>query len=900
MPEPEATPEFQATAADLSPFSPSPQYSANQAQAVVPALQDTADILDAMSAETNGSAEAGVVLPPATTAAAAAEPHTVGGPDGANDRDDAQSLDSLDDAYGEEEEQETHNSEAREQREEPDAGEDDYLKFFDSPPPQGEEDDGAEHEEDHVSKARESHYNSAASDSLTSPSHVGPSPVASAAAAASADSSSARPAPADQPSISTEPAPTTAAAQPGAVSAATNTATSNGHPDNTSEDEHAVDISRLVAEMTGQTSEVNTNYSPAASTQSHDVQPSSNLTSSASATLPPRPPMPQQTASPHTSEDYRGFHLQNAPPQVSSMMIAPPTPGQPSTYVAAGAPGTAPDTFGSLPPPPATGLNAPIPITSMNAPPYPNPAGFPANQSNDTADHQTAWDTFIADERRYMADGKWDKFPDGSRIFIGSRSLSSGRPDGAIDFFSGNLSSERVSKRDVFDIFSKHGRLAQISLKSAYGFVQYYNLEDAQSAMDNLQGIEIKGRKIHLEVSRAQKKKDGNERKNSPDRGRGARQSGRQDRHDSGHQNHDNRRSRDDYRPGRNSPPRRSGGHTREDSHGRDRNRQDSHDRSRGRSRSPQGYGRQHDGYRRRSPSPRKAYGRGPTSEDRLDIPRRYGSQVPDVQFLLLQELSRDFVGWVERAFTDRGLKVDVMFLHPSFPRDAIVQRQVVEGVHAIIDLDIHAQNYGKIPVRLFDRTDGVSARYEDYRDVDPPIAAELVLRNKSKAPPPYQAVPPSQAPYQAAPPPQAPYQGYGQPYGGQPAPAHVPVYPSGQGLRGPPPAQQPALNNADLANLLKGIDNATLQQFLATMSAQGAGSAAANLTAGAANAQIQAAIGNHQATPPAPLTQPVSYGGQVFAPNGAPTNAHPAAAGTGESDAQVKNIMAQLARYRQ
>ncbi|KAJ0162260.1 putative RNA-binding protein C3H8.09c [Colletotrichum tanaceti] len=866
--------KFEATAADLSPYCPSPLHSA--ASAVVPVLQDTADILDAMSSstQTNGVAHSGVDA--AASGPVAADSYAMSGfADADGDNED---LDSLDDAYGEEEE--THTEKSQEHQAEPDAGEDDYLKIFDSPPQDADEDGADQHD---VSKAPEFMHNSAAFDSLTSPFQVAPRPVA--------DSSSAKPA------ATASALPTTAAAHQGAGSSAT----ANGRNDNALEDDHAADISRLVAEMTGQT-ESHAEQGPAG----HDAQSSSNLTSSssssssaaaaASATLPPRPPLPQQTAPIYPSEEYRGFHPQNGASQVAPNMIAPPTPGQPSTYVSAGAPGTTPDAFGNLPPPPASGLNAAVPTTSMNAPPYPNSATHAASQPDESTDRQKHWDTFVNDERRYMADAKWDRFPDGSRIFIGSRSLSSGRPDGAIDFFSGNLSSERVSKRDVFDIFHKYGRLAQISLKSAYGFVQYHSLEDAQAAMDNLQGIEIKGRKIHLEISRAQKKKDGNERARSPDRGGrgGGRQSGRQDRQDASNSHQDSRRNRDDYRPSRNSPSRRNGGQAREDSHGRERHHYDAQDRSRGRSRSPQGYGRQKDAYRRRTPTP-PAYNRASAADDRLDIPRRYGNQVPDVQFLLLQELSRDFISWVERGFTDRGLKVDVMFLHPSFPREAIIQRQVIEGVHAIVDLDMHAQNMGKIPVRVFDRSGGLSARYDDYRDIDPPIAAELVLRAKS------QAVPPA-APYQSAPPPQPQYQAYGQQPYGQSVPPHAPTYPGHQGPpRGPPPAQQQAANAADLASMMSGIDNATLQRLLASMTAQGAGPAATNSAAGAANAQIQALMGGMQAAPPSAPTQPVSYGGQVYAPNGpSSTNGHQAQAGTGDSAAQVENIMAQLARYRQ
>ncbi len=60
----------------------------------------------------------------------------------------------------------------------------------------------------------------------------------------------------------------------------------------------------------------------------------------------------------------------------------------------------------------------------------------------------------------------------------------------------GNLSSDRVSKREVFDVFASYGRLAQISLKQAYGFVQYHTLSEGQAAMESLQGVEVQGRKI--------------------------------------------------------------------------------------------------------------------------------------------------------------------------------------------------------------------------------------------------------------------------------------------------------------------------------------------------------------------------------------------------------------------
>ena len=111
-------------------------------------------------------------------------------------------------------------------------------------------------------------------------------------------------------------------------------------------------------------------------------------------------------------------------------------------------------------------------------------------------------------------------------------------------------------------------------------------------------------------------------------------------------------------------------------------------------------------------------------TEAELDIPRRYGASVPDVQFVLREEVSREFISWVERAFVAAGLRVEVMFLNPRFPRDAVIQRQVVEGVHAVAELDYRAQQLARIPLQVFDRSAGRnSVRFDQYQDLDPSIA---------------------------------------------------------------------------------------------------------------------------------------------------------------------------------
>ncbi|ROT35781.1 hypothetical protein SODALDRAFT_283063 [Sodiomyces alkalinus F11] len=901
MPAASSTPPIQATA-DLSPLAPSPLHSV--ATAVLPALQDTADFLDAMTEmpaehelqSTGPGAGAPSQDPPAeydpsVGLVVMGSTADDGGGAGADNESNID-IDSLDDAY---EEKKEPGQAVEVQPEEPDAGEDEYLKSFDSPAQDIQDDSSTK---DDVSHARESIPRQLSPEASQSAQAV-PKPVIESTPA--------------QPSVTTQSpgdghpvANPQVAGQSGVefnqtqrgdqVPPVTNGQSSSG-------DAHADDISRLVAEMTGQTTSPNSHSEPGPSSQNQESSthvPQMPATSASS--LPPRPPMPQEAAfsSAHAfaprpapvsshSEESRAFQLPTVasipastsptssvhPPSVASL-----TPSQPSTYVAAGAPGTYTKAE-DLPPPPLA------PINSSTGPSYSDLTGVSASRpdDDDAANRERLWSLFNEDERRYMSEGRWDRFPEGSRIFIG------------------NLSSERVSKRDVFDIFYRFGRLAQISLKSAYGFVQYHNAEDAQAVMQNLQGIEIKGRKIHLEISRTQKKKGDDGRRDAGQR------SG--DRSDASQP----RRQRDDHRhQGRGASPRRNRG----DKYGRERDYYEpSHNQHRGRSRSPPAYGRQQDAYRQRSPSPAHGF------DDRLEIPRRYGDQVPDVQFLLLQEVGRDFVDWVQRAFLDRGLKVDVMFLNPGFPRAAVLQRQVAEGVHGIVELDIRAHSYGKIPLQVFDRSSGLSARFDEYQDLDPPIAAELVLRAKTQARqaqtynnshyPPQPAYAAGGYPYQQPPQPQ-----YGQHPPPQASP-HVASFPTVQRSQGPqaPPVIPPSQNPVDLVGLLGQYDNAGLQQLLgSTMQHQQQNGVASQPARGIGAApqagsqlDIQALLASLNGSSAA-MAQPAHYGGQAYpSPASRPpvSSGHPGhhlhemnGGSSPDSASQVHTIMAQLAKFRQ
>ncbi|KAI0887018.1 uncharacterized protein GGS22DRAFT_159187 [Annulohypoxylon maeteangense] len=612
-----------------------------------------------------------------------------------------------------------------------------------------------------------------------------------------------------------------------------------------------IDIQDIVDKIIG-------NSSTGSANQSSVQQISANASS---VSLPPRPPMPQQPplAQPHARlEDVPGLSYQPGLSYSHATGAPSSLPPPPGTY-SVGAPGTALEARNTLPPPPPSSSLSALPAHPFSVPQFDPTYVAAAGIQSQSSDQSQPWETFLHEERRYVSEAKWDRFPEGSRLFIG------------------NLSSDRVSKKEVFDLFSKYGRLAQISLKQAYGFVQYHTLMEGQAAMDHLQGIDVRGRKIHLEFSRTQKKDgDGEKRNNKSKRDT--------ERHDAA------RGRRDDYRPTRQPSPRRSS-HRQQNSYDSGRGYYDDYG-GRGRSRSPSYGRRDSDHYRRRSPSPYRRH----ASEAELDIPRRYGGDIPDVQFLVLQEVERDFVSWVERSFLDLGLKVKDMFLHSNLSREAVIQRQVMEGVYAVVELDYQSQRNGTISLQVFNRSSGRdNIRYDQYRDLAPAIAAQLVNRARSQAPP--APVVQSLPPYGGVQYPSAPPQ-----YSVAPQPTYMPGPPS-YSSQPYPSAQAPPTSHAQ-----GSLDNATLQKILGTLhSQQGTPS----------NAPQGYPSGQPVARPPPNQNPNVAYTGAGASnhsyahgvnrqynanyPSAPAPGAHGMTGAQGGDPSQhVQTIMAQLARYRQ
>ncbi|KAK3290681.1 uncharacterized protein B0H64DRAFT_378478 [Chaetomium fimeti] len=758
---------------------------------------------------------------------------------------------------------------------EPDTANDDYARTFDSPAAHEDQDEAEEAQPD-VSMASISMNSPSAPDPAAVPSDHPPTPSpalprtngevqASKASVQSeqangSDSPSRFP-PAAPNTVPSSEAPAAASAtelaesQPPATPAPNGASPPTGPPAapaSANEDDASVDIQKLVDDITARAAATASPPSaPAQTTPVTSQAPPVSLPVSHPPSLPPKPSLPNPPASlpaippAHYSFQPRGHNA----PAAAAVPMSLTNPGTShGAYVAneglASLPAPPPGAFGGASHPHAHHMPHSGDASSGN---------YPGSST------KQLWEQFQADEKRYTSEAKWERFPEGSRIFIG------------------NLSSERVSKREVFDVFHRFGRLAQISLKSAYGFVQYHTIAEGNAAMQGAQGIELGGRKIHLEVSRAQKKKDDRDR--SPDR-RAPRGAHGNERFESG----DRGWKRDDYRPGRSPSPRRNDPRGSRDGHyPRDRGF-DGHQRRR--SRSPARFNRYggDDPYRRRSPSPHR---RAPSDGDRFDLPRRFGADVPDVQILLLQEVSREFVGWVQGAFHNKGLKTDVMYLNPRFPRETVLQRQVVEGVYAIVDLDYGAQTKGKIPIQVFIRSGGSSVRFELYQDVDPPIAAELVGREKSQSAAHLAQPQTAYAPNHYAHPPQAQAPPSGYPYQ-YPQQAVLPAQP------------QPAPPGADLASMVGGLDNSALQTLLASLQnpQPGAPQTYTGIPAAsapqAAQIDMNALLGNLRSAAAAQPASP-SYG---TAPSyGVPMGAAPGGYGGMDPAQQVQTIMDQLKR---
>jgi len=134
--------------------------------------------------------------------------------------------------------------------------------------------------------------------------------------------------------------------------------------------------------------------------------------------------------------------------------------------------------------------------------------------------------------------------------------------------------------------------------------------------------------------------------------------------------------------------------------------------------------------------------------------------------------------------------------MSPRLDENAVVKRQIMEGVLAIIRLNTAALAKGKIGVQIFDRKNGINnVEFKEYADLDLTTAAALVNDAKQRA-----AIQPVQQP------------AYGQTYGAPPPANPYAV-----------PAPANTANPANLSSIISSLDPNSLSQLLGVISGNNA-----------------------------------------------------------------------------
>lgn len=469
------TPEIVASA-DLSPVSPSPLHNTYTLPQVLPDLQHQAENPDVVPGAPTTYRTAEAAMAPEADPTDVSDTIVVAG---VTDSEEDESMSEADadadsvDLYGEEET-------GQEQNNEPEAVDnDDYLKTFDSPAREQDEVEETQtqqqQQQEDVTEAPESMIISETSDTMPDQ-----SPVASTSADITTPSLSTDALVLNQPTGATETArPTQPDAEPklepvSAAPDATQTAQVAPSPDNSAgsspismdsevddkpyasepkqedpdskpddvqmeDDAGAIDIQKLVDQITAKAeaetkAEASTEQPaeqkaamPTQSDQNASQSPPFSSMSVNPASLPSKPPLalppPPSQARDHAHLPQLGA-LGTDFPSYSSGPLAhsPSSINQPGQYALSGAPSTSPaaHTFPSSMP---SGYNA-----APSFAPYPNAQAYPGAGAHisapgppgfDANSVQQAYDAFLADERKHMSEAKWERFPEGSRIFIG-------------------------------------------------------------------------------------------------------------------------------------------------------------------------------------------------------------------------------------------------------------------------------------------------------------------------------------------------------------------------------------------------------------------------------------------------------------------------------------------------
>lgn len=413
----EDAPELVA-AANLSPVSPRPLHNTYTLPQVLPELQDRAEDPNAVPFEPTTFRTA--------AAAMATEPQVVDDivVEGSGSGSDDESFDYDDDGQTQEQDKPPREVAPREVAEPEEI--DDYARTFDSPTEKEQahlQKDGGQGQQSpqHVTNPPESMTRSSEQpDAVPAPTQSPAQPATldqSIAAALAQGSQATQPAnpvqdPLPDTTTTQQSVPT---AQPEAINqdSALPDGIASKNKDHdvqpksedvemTTEsvvDATTLDIQKLVDEITAKAQE----EPPASDATPAAAQNAPSATDVDLSSLPPKPALTQE----QSKQTYSPAPFHHASlPNTQSFPATTGLPAQ-SSYASTTAPGTSqPQTFNE-PPSFASYPNAYPPGTA------PSTAGFTGQGLQQT------YDEFLADERRHMAEAKWERFPEGSRIFIG-------------------------------------------------------------------------------------------------------------------------------------------------------------------------------------------------------------------------------------------------------------------------------------------------------------------------------------------------------------------------------------------------------------------------------------------------------------------------------------------------
>jgi hypothetical protein len=184
-----------------------------------------------------------------------------------------------------------------------------------------------------------------------------------------------------------------------------------------------IDIQQLLDNITAnaEKNEAPSNLSTPSSATATSFPKTSGLPPHSS--LPPRPQVPAKRFHDDISKYHAGV------PQTPTYRA----PGM--NLVGSGAPGTSTDPRSGLPPPPTASFRSPQSAGSPISPSSYQPLDRLNAQDRDLydprevddadrrwgPDMQRQYDEFIAQERVYVTEGMWDRFPPNSRLFIGTK-----------------------------------------------------------------------------------------------------------------------------------------------------------------------------------------------------------------------------------------------------------------------------------------------------------------------------------------------------------------------------------------------------------------------------------------------------------------------------------------------